>query len=44
MLELRSAIVDEWGFIVCWCEYLTNVEIDEILTNHPEWSMTNIEW
>ena len=42
MLEFKSAIVDECGFIVRWCENLSNIEINEILTNHPEWNITCI--
>jgi hypothetical protein len=43
MLEYKSAIVDECGDIVYWCENLTENEIREILANHIEWRRTCIE-
>lgn len=43
MIEFKSAIVDELGNIVCWCENLSDEEIEEILTNHIEWRKTCIE-
>lgn len=43
MLEFKSAIVDECGDVVYWCENLTDNEIDEILVNHPEWCIACIE-
>ena len=43
MLELKTAIVNELGEIIQWCEDLTDNEIDEILVNHPEWRIACIE-
>lgn len=43
MLEFKSAIVNELGDIVYWCENLTDNKIDEILVNHPEWRIACIE-
>mgnify|MGYP007038281378 CR=1 FL=1 len=37
MMEYRSAIVDECGDIVYWCDESTREEIDECLAQHPEW-------
>lgn len=37
-MEFRTAIVDELGDVVCWCEDLTEDNIEEILDTHPEWS------
>lgn len=36
-VEYRIAIVDECGDIVRWCSNLSVAEIDDILSNHPEW-------
>lgn len=43
MLEYKSAIVDECGDIICWCEDLSDEEITEFLTNHIECRRTCIE-
>jgi hypothetical protein len=43
MLEFKSAIVDECGCVVYWCENLTDNEIDEILTKYPEYRIACIE-
>ncbi len=43
MLEFKSAIVDECGDVVYWCENLTDNKIDEILVNHPEWRIACIQ-
>nr|DAK66162.1 MAG TPA: hypothetical protein [Caudoviricetes sp.] len=43
MLEFKTAIVNELGEIIQWCEDLTDNEIDEILVNHPEWRIACIE-
>lgn len=37
MLEYRSAIVDECGSVVYWCDELIKNEVNKILVNHPEW-------
>lgn len=34
-----SAIVDELGEFICFCEGRTEAEIDRILDEHPEWSI-----
>lgn len=38
MTEYRSAIVDECGDVVYWCDELTDEEVDDILDSHEEWS------
>lgn len=43
MLKFESAIVDELGVILYWCEDLSDAEIDEILSNHPEYRIDSIE-
>jgi hypothetical protein len=43
MLEFKTAIVNELGEIIQWCEDLTENEIDEILIKHPEWRIACIE-
>lgn len=43
MLEFKTAIVNELGEIIQWCEDLTENEIDEILIKHPEWRTKCIE-
>ena len=41
----RTAIVDELGDIVYWCDELKGDEqIDKILDEHPEWSRKAIEY
>ena len=44
MLEFKSAIVDELGKIVYWCEDLSDNEIEEILTKYTEYRIACIEW
>lgn len=36
-MEYRSAIVDECGDVVMWCDEMSQDEIQEILDQHPEW-------
>ena len=43
MLEYRSAIVDECGYVMYWCSELSKEEIVRILDNHPEWTIRGIE-
>ena len=39
MTEYRSAIVDECGWVVFWCDELQDEDqIECILEGHPEWS------
>ena len=35
-MEYRTAIVDECGSIVYWCDNCTEREIEEYLENHEE--------
>lgn len=35
--EYRSAIVDECGGVVAWCDNLSGNEIDEYLETHEEY-------
>ncbi len=37
-MEFRTAIVDELGCVMYWCDKLKDKEIEDILNNHPEWS------
>lgn len=37
MVEFRTAILDELGEVMCWCDELTKNEIKKILENHTEW-------
>lgn len=41
----RSAIVDELGTVVWWCDEVINGwdGVDAILEDHPEWSVKAIE-
>lgn len=40
----RSAIVDELGYVMFWCDELQGEEqIECILEGHPEWSRKCIE-
>lgn len=40
----RSAIVDELGHVMFWCDEMKgNERIEEILHNHSEWSVKCIE-
>lgn len=43
MLEYKSAIIDELGEIVAWCNEFTESEIEEILENHTEYSIRCIQ-
>ena len=43
-MEYRSAIVDETGCVMFWCDELQGEEqIECILYGHPEWSIEYIE-
>lgn len=42
-MEYRSAIVDELGEVVKWCENLSEKDIEEILTDFPEYQIVCIE-
>ena len=39
----RSAIVDELGHVMFWCNELSDEQIQSILEEHPEWSRKCIE-
>ena len=43
MTEYRSAIVDELGAIMYWCDDLSEAEIYNILIEHPEWERRCID-
>lgn len=43
-MEYKSAIVDECGDVIEYCENLTQDEIDEYLNHHSECSIRLIEW
>ena len=43
-MEFRTAIVDETGCVMWWCDELQDGEqIEVILVGHPEWSVETIE-
>ena len=43
-MEFRSAIVDELGCVMYWCDELQDEDqIERILNSHPEWSRKCIE-
>lgn len=43
-MEYRTAIVDECGCVMWWCDELQgNEQIECILVSHPEWTMRAIE-
>lgn len=42
-MEYRTAIVDECDCVMYWCSDLSGEEINEILDNHPEWRIREIE-
>ena len=43
-MEFRSAIVDELGYVMYWCDELQDEDqIECILNSHPEWSRKCIE-
>lgn len=37
-MEYRTCIKDELGCVIFWCDELSEIEIEELLINHPEWS------
>lgn len=41
-MEYRSAIVDELGNFVGWCCEMSKEEIDRILDDHPEYTISCI--
>ena len=43
-MEFRTAIVDELGCVMFWCDELQDGEqIETILHSHPEWNVETIE-
>ena len=43
-MEFRSAIVDELGYVMYWCDELQDEDqIECILDNHLEWSRKYIQ-
>ena len=43
-MEFRSAIVDELGYVMYWCDELQDgYQIECILNSHPEWSRKCIQ-
>lgn len=43
-MEYRTAVVDELGSVMYWCDELQGWEqIEIILEGHPEWSVKAIE-
>ena len=44
MIKFRTAIVDELGKVMYWCDALSQSKINEILDNHIEWKQKCIEW
>ena len=43
-MEFRTAIVDELGAVMFWCDQLQGKDqIECILAGHPEWSVKAIE-
>lgn len=43
-MEYRTAIVDETGWVMYWCDELQGWDqIETILEGHPEWSVKAIE-
>lgn len=42
-MEFKSAIVDECGDVVYWCEELSEDEIEIILTDYPEFRIRCVE-
>lgn len=43
-MEYRTAIVDELGMVMWWCDELQDGEqIEAILNSHPEWDVQTIE-
>ena len=39
MLEFKTAICNELGEFVCWCSDISIVERDNMLDEHPEYTM-----
>lgn len=39
----RSAIVNELGYVVFWCDDLRHEQIEHILNEHHEWSVKCVE-
>lgn len=35
-MEYRSAIVDELGYVIAWCDTLSENKINDYLERHPE--------
>ena len=42
-MEFRSAIVNECGEFVCWCNELSERDVQAVLEEHPEWKKKCIE-
>ncbi len=42
-MEYKSAIVDELGYVVAFCENLAKQQIEEYLFNHPEHSVRLVD-
>ena len=42
-MEFRTAIVDELGDVMYWCDELQKDEFYDILASHPEWCIKAIE-
>ena len=42
-MEYRTAIVDELGWVMWWCDELPREQVEAILRAHPEWSIKTIE-
>ena len=43
-MEFRTAIVDETGLVMFWCDELQDEEqVECILNSHPEWRIECIE-
>lgn len=43
-MEYRTAIVDEVGYVMFWCDELQDKDqIECILNGHPEWTLQCIE-
>ena len=39
----KTAIVDELGYVMFWCNELHEEKIECILDSHPEWSIKCVE-
>lgn len=42
-MEYRTAIMDECGCVVGWCIDMSDDEIDNVLSKHPEYSIGCVE-